>query len=1048
MTNPVRSLCDIAGTNATFARPQRYGSLMCWSLVVLASLSSFQKPAFAIDPSEYLSELHHTQWTSREGAPSGINAITQTSDGYLWLASQTGLYRFDGVHFEIYVSPIDGKPLTGDVSALFAVADRGLWVGMRFGDIYFIQDARLTHYSSQEGLRRFTAFNFAIRRDGTLWVQTAGGLYRLEKDRWVHLAEDSGYTPKGGHSLIAAANGTLWARSNDGTFYLPPDAIKFVKSSRIGGGGWIFPAPNGDLWTSEPGPGMIALSGPERRIGGFDLLSDDDAGIGNAVFDRDGGLWTETLMKNGEWNLVRIPGAGSLLSKGEMWKPGDIQVLKQTQSRIDGPAYAMFEDREGNIWMGNLGSLDRFRPNKFHSALETSPSVHAAALSVDKNGTAWLANATTALSFAPGQTLPTVFTDVNVNESLGSLWADGDGSLWFGRGSDTIVHYLNHISTPLENPPESKRLGVQSIVRDKGGALWISEIGDGLFRRDEDHWTAKGSVKDLPTITPFILSPDDEGRLWVGYTDGTLALVEKNHAVVLSAKEGLRVGHVLAIRPTVNRVWIGGTNGVQLLSDGHFLALRTSSGLELTGVSGIVQESDGTLWLNGGMGIVRIDSAEIAAFLKNRDYRVEPELMNFEDGLHGTAEQLRPIPTAMTGGDGRIWFTTNGGAYWIDPKHIRRNPTAPPVYVQAFVVDGARYGVNAAVLPTHTSNFEVDYTSPSLSIPGRVHFRYRLTGVDKEWQEAGTRRQAYYTNVSPGEHLFQVTAANEDGVWNATGASVSFKIAAAYYQTRWFFTICVLLVLLVLWQVYRMRVHQLSRQFQARTAARLEERDRIARELHDTLLQSTQGLILLFQGFAGRVRDPEPMREEMEVALDQADVLLNEARERVSDLRTTGLENNVEQAITRAGQELFADSATKVGVVAAGTPRPLVLSVADDIFRIAREALTNAYAHANAKIVEIEIAYETEEFRLNIRDDGRGINEEVLKTGSKPNHFGLQGMRERTQRSGGTLNVWSKDGAGTEIALKIPAKKAYAKLKRRTRWMPTDLFSRAPKRKL
>jgi signal transduction histidine kinase len=278
---------------------------------------------------------------------------------------------------------------------------------------------------------------------------------------------------------------------------------------------------------------------------------------------------------------------------------------------------------------------------------------------------------------------------------------------------------------------------------------------------------------------------------------------------------------------------------------------------------------------------------------------------------------------------------------------------------------------------------------------------------------------------------------------NRLGAYAQFSITPAYCQTPWFYTLCAFLILLALWQVYRMRVYQLAKQFQARMGVRLEERERIAGELHDTLLQSTQGLILLFQGFAGRVRDPEHMRMEMEVALDHADSLLNEVRDRVSDLRTTGLDVNIGETITRAGEELFAESTTKVVVVTTGTPRQLLLPVADNIYRVAREALTNAYAHAQAKIIEIEIAYEAEQFRLNVRDDGRGIDEEVLQNATRPNHFGLQGMRERARRCGGSLNIWSRNAAGTEIALKIPAKTAYSVRQKRVRWMPSDLFSRA-----
>jgi signal transduction histidine kinase len=327
--------------------------------------------------------------------------------------------------------------------------------------------------------------------------------------------------------------------------------------------------------------------------------------------------------------------------------------------------------------------------------------------------------------------------------------------------------------------------------------------------------------------------------------------------------------------------------------------------------------------------------------------------------------------------------------------------------------------------PAGTPNFEVDYTALSLSMPNRVRFKYKLDGVDAGWQNAGTRRQAFYTNIPPGQHLFHVLAANEDGIWNDVGASVALRSLPMFYQTRWFYTLCGVLVLLALWQLYRIRLHQLTKQVQGRLSVRLEERERIARELHDTLLQSTQGLILLFQGFAGRLKRPDPMRGEMESALDQADDLLNEARDRVVDLRTTALESDVAPAIARAGEELFAGSPVAFGIIVTGTPRLLVSSVADDVYRIAREALTNAARHAQASVVEAEIAYDITDFRLRVRDNGKGLEPSVQSAGHRARHFGLQGMRERAQKMGGIFNLWTKDRAGIEVELIVPAGIAY-----------------------
>ena len=288
------------------------------------------------------------------------------------------------------------------------------------------------------------------------------------------------------------------------------------------------------------------------------------------------------------------------------------------------------------------------------------------------------------------------------------------------------------------------------------------------------------------------------------------------------------------------------------------------------------------------------------------------------------------------------------------------------------------------------------------------------------------------TNVSPGSRQFRVMAANQDGIWNPEGASTSVIVPPAFYQTRLFYTLCGFALVGLIWQIYRFRLIQIKN----RLGERLRERERIARELHDTLIQSAQGLILIFQGFAGQLTKSDPMRKNMEIALDQADSLLNEAREKVTDLRTTGLDSDVVQALSRAGQDLFQGTSIRFSVVTSGRPLPLLRIVADEVFRIGREELTNASMHAKAQSVEIEIAFEPDQFSLRVRDDGVGISDEIIRSGASPNHFGLQGMRERAERMGGQLTMWGRAGAGSEMELKIAAKAAYRDSRRRAQWIP------------
>jgi signal transduction histidine kinase len=435
-----------------------------------------------------------------------------------------------------------------------------------------------------------------------------------------------------------------------------------------------------------------------------------------------------------------------------------------------------------------------------------------------------------------------------------------------------------------------------------------------------------------------------------------------------------------------------------------------------------VQDGDGGLWANGGSGVTYIKQAEISAFLADHSHKVSGETYNYEDGMPGTGTTIRPIPTAAMGGDGRIWFTTTGGVYWIDPRHIRRNPLPPPVVINTIIVGDRHYGTTGkSLLPALTRNFEVDYSALSLSMPSRVHFKYFLEGVDPGWQNAGTRRRAFYTNVPPGEHRFHVTASNEDGLWNPTGTEASIVIPPAIYQTRWFYAVLSLAALLLVWQLLRLRVRQVEK----RLRVRLEEREAIARELHDTLLQSTQGLIYKFQSLAEQVDRDSPLHAEMENSLDRAERLLNEARDRVTSLRKTSNEFDLEEMIRRAAVELFSDAATRFSVVRTGSPKPLRATCAEEVYYIAREALTNARQHAHATAVELELEYGRDRFRLSIRDDGCGMYTHAVAGESSKGHFGITGMRERARQLDARIVILSRKSAGTEIELVVPAAAAY-----------------------
>src|SRR5262249_12574233 len=324
------------------------------------------------------------------------------------------------------------------------------------------------------------------------------------------------------------------------------------------------------------------------------------------------------------------------------------------------------------------------------------------------------------------------------------------------------------------------------------------------------------------------------------------------------------------------------------------------------------------------------------------------------------------------------------------------------------------------VLPPRTTDLQISYTALSLSVPEKVRFRYRLEGVDKDWQDAGTRREAFYTRLGFGQYHFQVIAANNDGVWNDTGARLDFQIGPTWYQTNWFRIACVGVFLALMWGLYQLRFRQLRRQFNVRLEACVTERTRIAQDLHDTFFQGIQGLLLRFHTATSQLRKDDPARQIFEETLKQSDQVMLEGRELVLDLRATVSEqNDLPAALAEFGEGMRKASSCEFKVVVNGGVRPLDPEVFEEVFKIGKEALGNAFRHSGAHSIEAELNYERSGLQLRIRDDGAGIDSVILQEGRRGGHFGLPGMRERAKKIGARLDVWSRPGAGTEVELRI-----------------------------
>jgi signal transduction histidine kinase/streptogramin lyase len=714
-------------------------------------------------------------------------------------------------------------------------------------------------------------------------------------------------------------------------------------------------------------------------------------------------------------------------------------------------------DQEGSIWFSGPRGIDRF----FHTPLvkqELPQGGGFFGLAADDRGAVLIAGLNSPVYRASAGKLEVLPVPKYREWESGSLYRAPDRTIWLGARSG-IWHEIRSGQRPSKSfkqqgvrvalsrltgrdweffqfPAELADQGnsVQAITQDPAGGTWISFGRRGLYRLVDGVWTPYGGRKDLPTTGVVCEFTDGLGRVWFGYTRNQLVVLDGDRVQVFGPNDGLRVGSVMAIYGRGPNIWIGGEFGLQRFDAGHLNNINAVNNEWLRGISGIVETANGDLWLNGGSGILHLRQSELAAALKNPSYQVRGDHFGRRNGLPGVATPIRPLPSAIEASDGRIWFAVTSGVVWLDPARSERRVAPPAITIQSVSADDKNYEPTFPLkLPAHTSNVQFSYSAVSLSEPEAIRFRYKLQETDTDWHDVGEASSVAYRSLPPGLYHFSVAATDTNGVWSDKPATAEFTILPAFYQTLWFRSLCVIAFLALAAGLYQLRLRQLAHQYSMRLEERLSERTRIARELHDSLLQGVQGLMFHVQA----VRDMLPERPSeaigaLDIALERGDKAIQEGRDTVSDLRESEVgDSDIAGALTGLGKELAAQSdngaAPRVRVLVEGKQQDLDPQVRDEIYRIAREALRNAFRHAQAQKIEAEITYSDSQFLLRVRDDGSGIDPQVINQGARVGHWGLPGMRERAKKFGGRLEVWSERGAGTEIQLIIPASVAYRK---------------------
>lgn len=992
-------------------------ALWVLGLVFAAPLAATTPP-----PATRPTPLHNTAWRVEQGAPADVWALAQSADGYLWMATGFGLYRFDGERFERR-EPLHGaRLLSQNVTALTVLPDGRMWLGYFDGGASMLQGGRLLQYGAAEGFPAGPVARLEADAQGTLWAATWEGLARFDGRRWQRIGADWGYPAARADWLLRDSRGVLWVSSGDSVLRLRPGARRFEPTGIATAlYAVLAESPDGRIWLSDRrgGTRAIAAAGgtllpPAAQLAAPALRTLAARRMG---FARDGSLWLSDFQARGAVRVVlddpRAP---------------RLEYFRRSNGLASDFAAPVLEDKEGNVWIGSTLGLNRYRhrnvmalpgqPGAEAGEVEVHAQPDGSVLVTDTQGM-FRADAATAARLLRGEPLAQEYARLR-----DSGWVLGDASM-------VRMQQGRRIEVALPAALQARQ--VRAFLSDRGGDAWAAVAEHGVYRYHAGQWTRQAR---LPADTCTAIAEDAQGRYWFGYPSGQVRQLHGERVRVFAAGDGLQVGRVTTIHAGAGTLLVAGELGIAQWRGARFATLSPARAPGLRGVTGIAQTDDGELWLNGAAGVARIARSRLDAAFGDADVALQPVYYDAADGLPGLAVQANLDSTAARDADGVVWLATSQGLAWIDSRRLRRNPWPPQVFVRALFANEQPMPLRAPpLLPKGTTRLQIAYTATSLTAPERVRFRFRLEGVDETWRDAGVRREAFYTNLGPGQYRFQVIAANNDGVWNPRGATLRFGIAPRFVQTPAFWLLCVLALLLALSALYLLRMRQLATRLRLRLEERFRERERIARELHDTLLQGYQGLILQTHAALGTLPPAAPLRRDLEGVLDRAEQALEQGRDRVEGLRASaGRTELLPAAFAAMLEELGAQSQVQRRVLVEGTPVALQPLVDDELYQLGREALLNAFRHAQAGSIEVEIAYGRDALRLRFRDDGRGIEPQVLAAGGRAGHWGLTGMQERARRIEARLDVWSRPGMGTELNLRLPARRAYREPARNRLW--------------
>jgi ligand-binding sensor domain-containing protein/signal transduction histidine kinase len=996
--------------------------------LLLATLAAvcFVSTAHAVDPNRALSQYLRYQWTAEKGFPGGqVNAFAQTPDGYLWIGTARGLYRFDGLTF-LTAQQLDpaSPPITG-VLGLTTDADGNLWVRMQ-GSVLRYRDRAFEDVMSDIAPGSFITVMSRAMDGGVLLSNLMNGEILYAKRGFKSLVSSQIFHTALVMSMAQTTDGKIWLGTrSDGLFYLNNGQIvsiaKGLPDRKINA---LLPMKDGRLWIGSDN-GIVLWNG--TAISKSDVPpSLSHVQVSTLMQDRDANVWVGTSR-----GLLRLN------AKGE-------SLLQEPNEQSVGEITSLFEDREGNIWIGGTQGIERLRDSPFvtYSVAEGLPSESSGPIYVDPEDRTWFGPPNGGLYWMQEGKVTSVRKvglDRDVVYSLGGRKDD----LWIGRQQGGLTHFIfQHGTLTTETYTQANGLAqnsVYSVHESRDGTVWagtlsggVSRLKDGVFKT---YTTADGLASNA--VTSIEEGPGD--TMWFA-TRGGLSALSQGRWQTYTVRDGLPSDDVISLLQYPNgNLWIGTAEGLAILASNKIRTIPASPEVLREPILGLTEDGMGSLWIATSSHVLKVNRDSLLnGTLKEGDIRE----YGLADGLHGT-EGVRRDCSVVTDQHGRIWFSLNRGVSVIDPKRVANSLPAISS-IEAVSANGTPVAMQSMVhIPGPLPRIAFNYTGLSFSVPERVRFSYRLDGLDTGWGDPTATRQAIYTNLAPGSYRFRVTSSNSDGLWGGSEAVFPFVIEPAFWETWWFRISCVLTLAMIVWMLHVLRMQQLSKQMQSRLEERLEERERIARDLHDTLLQGFISASIQLDVANDRLPADSPVKPLIERVLELMRQVSQEGRHAIRSLRSSrGESHALEQALSRIGGEFSHEKQASFRVIVQGVPRPLHPAIWDEGYRIGREAVINAFRHSHASEIEVEVEYTSRVLRVLVRDNGCGIAAQILQSGRK-GHWGLAGMRERAEQIDATFEVRSRAGNGTEVELCIPGNVAFASNSsyRWPKWF-TRLFSR------